>query len=563
MSKKFVWVIGLVSFFICCTPLYAAQQTPVAGETYGTHIGKLNNNDGEIYAHKDTVTGNPHVVTKSDLTIDNVDNTSDVNKPISTSTQTALDAKQVDLDVPSQAEAEAGTATDERVWTSERVKQAIIALAPGGVDEVVYLSDCSGVTNGFCIDTDDGELYYWNDSAIVNIALGPELDTHAGTASAHHVKTVDTNADTECTGDDYYHSGDGNCNDLSAVYEPLLVNEAGLYSALSDVSDFTQPGVIETLTANWINIVSPWADNEVADDITIDLATAATALAANGGNCNAGEYPLGVDASGATESCTDATTEIDSAISTHLAVPASVTVSAHVELATNAETVTGTDTDRAVTPDGLTDKMAAPGEIGGTTPAAGTFTDVTVSPSATPTLFFTDSDTTDEDVSTKIVTNCTDTGSGTEDCDMTFTQQIAGADVDFMTADASAGEVNFSTLNLITTGTIQGDLKVVNKAANATLTAAEINSMVFVTATATITLPAVTIGTSVCVYSTTAAAVHVDVNASDRTRLDGTALADGDKVTSASAAGDFICMVGDSAAGWTTLGRSGTWTDGN
>lgn len=58
---------------------------------------------------------------------------------------------------------------------------------------------------------------------------------------------------------------------------------------------------------------------------------------------------------------------------------ASTATAGKVELATNAETVTGTDTARAVTPDGLTDKMAAPGAIGGTTPAAisgttGTFT---------------------------------------------------------------------------------------------------------------------------------------------------------------------------------------------
>ncbi len=39
-------------------------------------------------------------------------------------------AAQADLDVPSQSEAEAGTATDERVWTAERIKQAILALAP-------------------------------------------------------------------------------------------------------------------------------------------------------------------------------------------------------------------------------------------------------------------------------------------------------------------------------------------------------------------------------------------------------------------------------------------------
>jgi hypothetical protein len=43
-------------------------------------------------------------------------------------------------------------------------------------------------------------------------------------------------------------------------------------------------------------------------------ASTATALAANGGNCAAGSYPLGVDASGAIEDCTDATTEINTEI---------------------------------------------------------------------------------------------------------------------------------------------------------------------------------------------------------------------------------------------------------
>ena len=37
----------------------------------------------------------------------------------------------------------------------------------------------------------------------------------------------------------------------------------------------------------------------------------------DGGNCSAGSYPLGVDENGAVQNCTDATTEIDSAISTH------------------------------------------------------------------------------------------------------------------------------------------------------------------------------------------------------------------------------------------------------
>ena len=45
-------------------------------------------------------TGNPHGTTKSDIGLGNVDNTSDLNKPISTATQTALNNKQDKLTNP-------------------------------------------------------------------------------------------------------------------------------------------------------------------------------------------------------------------------------------------------------------------------------------------------------------------------------------------------------------------------------------------------------------------------------------------------------------------------------
>ena len=56
---------------------------------------------------------------------------------------------------------------------------------------------------------------------------------------------------------------------------------------------------------------------------------------------------------------------------------ASATAEGLVELATDAETVTGSDTARATTPANITAKMAAPGAIGGTTPSSGAFTTVT------------------------------------------------------------------------------------------------------------------------------------------------------------------------------------------
>lgn len=52
------------------------------------------------YDHSQLTSGNPHNVTKSDVGLGNVDNTSDANKPISTATQTALDLKSPITDVP-------------------------------------------------------------------------------------------------------------------------------------------------------------------------------------------------------------------------------------------------------------------------------------------------------------------------------------------------------------------------------------------------------------------------------------------------------------------------------
>lgn len=107
----------------------------------------------------------------------------------------------------------------------------------------------------------------------------------------------------------------------------------------------------------------------------------------------------------------------------------------------------------------------------------------------------------------------------------------------------------------------------ITSAGGITLTVDQVRGqIVYVTATGTVVLPAVAVcgvGSSVTVYSTTAAAVYVDPNAADRIVLDGTALDDGDKLDSASAAGDMVTLHADSADGWTTVGRSGTWTDGS
>lgn len=64
----------------------------------------------------------------------------------------------------------------------------------------------------------------------------------------------------------------------------------------------------ELFGGNFSDLAGNITDAQTPDDITVDLASEATALAANGANCAAGSIPLGVDASGAVEGCYASTT---------------------------------------------------------------------------------------------------------------------------------------------------------------------------------------------------------------------------------------------------------------
>lgn len=84
--------------------------------------------------------------------------------------------------------------------------------------------------------------------------------------------------------------------------------------------------------------------------------------------------------------------------------------------------------------------------------------------------------------------------------------------------------------------------------------------MIIVTSAATITAPAVVTGASFSVYTVGAIAVSVDPNASDLIVLDGTAQADGEKITNLSTAGDCAVLVAMDGTGW--VASTNSWTNG-
>ena len=115
-------------------------------------------------------------------------------------------------------------------------------------------------------------------------------------------------------------------------------------------------------------------------------------------------------------------------------------------------------------------------------------------------------------------------------------------------------------------GILQGGLDIISTADHLSLTANQCRgSLVLVTAAKTVTLPAVSgviEGGHVTIYSTGGNTIKVDLSDNDRIILDGTALTDAHMIDSEGNAGDHVTVIKDSAAGWTVVGRSGTWTDG-
>lgn len=136
---------------------------------------------------------------------------------------------------------------------------------------------------------------------------------------------------------------------------------------------------------------------------------------------------------------------------------------------------------------------------------------------------------------------------------------------------STALKIDFSALNLATTGVISGRVFVATDADGKTLAGEDLNgSMQMATGAGTWTIPdvdaAAGTGQSFCLYSTAAAHIVIAGDAEDKIRLNGTLGAAGGDITNNTAdlAGDFICLMLTDFAGevahWTTLGRSGTWT---
>lgn len=114
------------------------------------------------------------------------------------------------------------------------------------------------------------------------------------------------------SGTDFIVQGDGDTQvaDLTVGGGDVVLGSTSIFSggdtaslnnidAINATTETTLEGALELQDLQGAVI-----DSQVPNNITVDLATTASALAANGSNCSAGNYPLGVDAAGNVEDCT-------------------------------------------------------------------------------------------------------------------------------------------------------------------------------------------------------------------------------------------------------------------
>lgn len=195
------------------------------------------------------------------------------------------------------------TGTGLAVFSSGPTLGGTVSVTGSGSQLVLNL-DCSGNTNGGTLSvTASGVVHCQDDDGGAGSSLALDLGSDGDDSSAldRILTTGDTNSIfTESPADSLlidlsnaWPAADA----LSADPVDCAGNEYA--QSIDTVGDLTCAQVAFTDLSGSIT------DGQVPDNITIDLAATATALAANGANCGAGSGAGGVDASGTAEDCTD------------------------------------------------------------------------------------------------------------------------------------------------------------------------------------------------------------------------------------------------------------------
>ena len=132
----------------------------------GIESGAEVNDVDSVFGRTGAVTAQSGDYTKSDVGLGNVDNTTDLSKPISTATQTALDAKQGDITLTTTGTSGAATLVGDTLnipnyasgggggTVTEVTANAPLSVTSGTTTPDLTLAQATALANGFLTSTD-------------------------------------------------------------------------------------------------------------------------------------------------------------------------------------------------------------------------------------------------------------------------------------------------------------------------------------------------------------------------------------------------------------------------
>lgn len=178
------------------------------------------------YDHSQLVSGNPHHVNKSDVGLDNVDNTSDISKPVSTAQQTAINGVQDNLDDHIDNTSNPHQVTKSQVGLSNvdntsDVSKPVSTLQKAAIDTVQENLDTHEA------DTSNPHSVTKTQVGLGNVDNTSDADKPVSTAQQNAISGVQSNLTTHVEDVSNPHSvtksqvGLGNVDDTSDADKPI------------------------------------------------------------------------------------------------------------------------------------------------------------------------------------------------------------------------------------------------------------------------------------------------------------------------------------------------------
>jgi hypothetical protein len=133
-------------------------------------------------------------------------------------------------------------------------------------------------------------------------------------------------------------------------------------------------------------------------------------------------------------------------------------------------------------------------------------------------------------------------------------------------AGAGGGAATIGSLDvtseLTASGRLYTEINILSISGNTTVSAADCyGTVIYCDGTSLIDLPAIANGMNLTICTIGAKGIQVNPNSSDKIWLDGTALADGDRINNISTSGNIAVLTYFSADGW--YASTDSWTDGD